>query len=173
MAYLNPVAGAARESGHGPLTNAGAPSAGTSEVQTVATTGTPTGGTFKLSYKGQVTAAIAHNAAAAAVISALEALSTIGSGNVTGGGGPLPTGVTVTFAGALARKAVPLLVLADNSLTGGTTPTVTITETTPGVTATHRGAPKGAILVDTTNGVAYVNTGSISAPTWTVAGTQT
>lgn len=170
MAYLNEAAGKAREA---PYQNAGAPVAGTNEVQTVATTGTPTGGTFRLQFKGQRTAAIAYNAASAAVQSALEALSTIGSGNVTCGGGPLPTGVTVTFAAALGRKAVTLLALAENSLTGGTNPSVTITETTPGVDATGRGAPKGAKLVDTTNGIDYINTGTANAPTWTKTGTQT
>lgn len=170
MAYLNEAAGKARESAAGVATVTGAPSAGTSEVQTVATTGIPTGGTFKLSFKGQQTAAIAYNADATAVDTALEALSTIGSGNVTCGGGPLPTGVTVTFAGALAGRAVPLLTLTDNSLTGGSSPTVTITETTPGVTATLRDAPVGTLLVRD-NGTLYVKTANPG--TWTVAGTQT
>lgn len=163
MPYLNPGAGVAREY----RGTAGAPVAGTNEVQTVATTGTPTGGTFRLRFKGQVTAPIAFNAAAAAIISALEALATVGAGNVAGGGGPLPTGVTVTFQNALGRLAVPLLVLHENLLTGGTTPTVTIAETTPGVTASHRGAAKGALLIDETNGTIYQNTGTPTAPTWT------
>jgi hypothetical protein len=144
MGYLDPDAGAAREH----RSTAGPPVAGTNEVQTVAITGTPTGGTFKLAFKGQLTAAIARNAAASAVQSALEALSTIGAGNVACAGGPLPTGVTVTFQAGLGKKAVPLLVLADNSLSGGTNPTVTIAETTPGVDASYRGAPKGAKLVE-------------------------
>ena len=166
MAYLNQGAVDAR----GGRQNAGAPVAGTDEVQTLTVTGTPTGGTFKLSYKGQKTAAIAHDANAAAIDSALEALSTIGTGNVTvAGTGPF----TVTFTGALAKKAVPLLVLVDNALTGGTSPSVTIAETTPGVSATHRGAPKGTTLTDTTNAKLYINTGTSTVPTWTVVGTQT
>jgi hypothetical protein len=169
MGYLKPAAGAEREG----RSVAGAPVAGTDEVQTVATTGTPTGGTFRLAYKGQVTSELAYNSSAAAIDAALELLSTIGTGNVTCAAGPLPTGVTVTFAGALAKKAVPLLTLFSNSLTGGTTPTVTIVETTPGVSATHRGAAKGARLVDTTNGKEYINTGTATVPVWTVVGSQT
>lgn len=34
-------------------------------------------------------------------------------------------------------------------------------------------AAKGAALVDTTNGVVYVNTGTMALPTWTKVGTQT
>jgi hypothetical protein len=59
---------------------------------------TVVGGTFTLSFDGQVTAPIPFNATAAQVRAALEALGTIGVGNVTVTGGPLPGGaVTVTF----------------------------------------------------------------------------
>ena len=34
-------------------------------------------------------------------------------------------------------------------------------------------APKGALLVDTTNAKLYINGGSQASPTWTVVGTQT
>lgn len=33
-------------------------------------------------------------------------------------------------------------------------------------------AGKGQLLVDTTNGVLYINTGTLAAPTWTIVGTQ-
>jgi hypothetical protein len=103
------------------------------EVQTITITGTPTGGTFKLGFGDQVTAAIAYNATAAAVQAALEAHSNIGTGNVTGGGGALPgTAVTATFVGALAGRNVPMLVVVSPALTGGTAPAVAITETTAG-----------------------------------------
>lgn len=102
---------------------------GTNEVQTLTITGTPTGGTYRLSFRGQVTASLAYNAANSAIQSALEALSTIGAGNVTvTGTGPF----TVTFVGTLGDQNVPMLVLHTNALTGGTSPTVGIAETTPG-----------------------------------------
>lgn len=107
--------------------------AGTNEVQTVSLTGTPTGGTFSLVYRGQETAPIAHNATAAAVQTALAALTLIGAGNVTVTGGALPTALTVTFGGSLAATNVAQLTLGDNNLTGGTSPNVTITTSTPGV----------------------------------------
>lgn len=158
----------------GGYVSAGAPGGGTDEVQTITTTGTPTGGTFKLSFEGILTASIAFNSSAAALDTILEALPNIGSGGVACAGGALPTGITVTFnSQLLGRKAVPLLVLADNQMTGGTAPTVAIVETTPGVTATGRGAATGAELTDITNGKKYINTSATSLPTWVVVGTQT
>lgn len=95
------------------------------EVQTVTITGSPTGGTFTLTFGGQTTAGIAYNAAASAVQTALQALSSIGSNNctVTGSaGGPY----TVTFIGALANASQALMTANGASLTGGTSPGVTI-----------------------------------------------
>jgi hypothetical protein len=104
------------------------------DVQTVSISGAPTGGTFALGFKGQITAPIAYNAAASAVQSALQALSTIGGGNVTCTGGPLPgTAVTCTFAGSMATGLQPLLTQNSGGLTGGTTPSVTVAHTTPGL----------------------------------------
>lgn len=153
---------------------AGAPANGTNEVQTITITGTPTGGTFKLKFEGYETAAIAYNAAAAAVQAALEALPNIDSGDVTAGGGALPgVAVTITFGGNLARKLVNTMTVVDSALTGGTTPAVAVAKTTPGVDATGRGAPKGAMLTREDTGVAYINTGTALAPTWVTVGSQT
>jgi hypothetical protein len=141
------------------------PSNGTSAVQTLTVTGTPTGGTFRLSWRGQRTATIAHNATAATVQTALRALSRIGGSGVTvtgDAGGPW----AVTFAGPLAKLEVPLIALAANSLTGGTSPSVSVANTTPGVTATARGAPAGAELIDTSTGKRYANRGSTTSPDW-------
>lgn len=103
---------------------------GTDEVQTATITGTPTGGTYMLSFLGVSSIAIAYNAAAATVQSALEGISTIGAGNVTvSGTGPY----TITFKNELGGVDVAMLVLANNSLTGGSAPSVGIVETTPGV----------------------------------------
>jgi hypothetical protein len=101
------------------------------EIQTVTVTGSPTGGTFVLRFGGQNTVAIAYNASASTVQTALQALSSIGSGNalVTGAnGGPW----TVEFAGALGFASQALITLQTNSLTGGTSPSVSITEAQAG-----------------------------------------
>lgn len=155
----------------GPLMNAGAPSAGTNEVITATVTGAPTGGSTKWAKDGLRTAAIPYDADGAAVQTILEAVPTVGSGGVTVAGvagGPY----TITAAGNNARKSLGNWSLAENNLTGGTTPTVGFVETTPGVDATARGAAAGALLLDTTNKKLYINTGTPTAPTWTVVGTQ-
>jgi hypothetical protein len=103
----------------------------TNEVQTVTITGSPTGGTFTLSFDGQTTAPIAYNAASTAVQSALEALSNLDPGDaaVSGSaGGPY----TVTFQGRYAGFNVPQLVGDGTALTGGTSPSVQVATTAPG-----------------------------------------
>ena len=101
--------------------------------QSVTITGSPGGGTFKLAWEGSaLSGTIAYNAVGATVQTALEALSTIGSGNVSvsgGAGGPY----TVTFIGALAGTPCPLLTKDSSGLTGGSSPNVAIASTVAGV----------------------------------------
>jgi hypothetical protein len=149
-------------------------------VQTLTIGGTPTGGTFTLGYKGQTTAAITWTATDATLVAnidaALGALSTIGgAANITTAAGTVTSGIgtiTLTFAGTLTKKAVPLITVVANNLTG-TSPTLAIAETTPGVSASGRGAAIGATYTDSTNGKLYINTGTASVPVWTVVGAQT
>lgn len=100
------------------------------EIQTVSFTGAPTGGTFTLSFRGQTTSGIAYNANAAAVQSALEALSNIAPGDVTvtGGSGP-SVAWKIEFTGTYAATDVGLLIGSGASLTGGSSPKVRV-ETT-------------------------------------------
>lgn len=165
--------------GGGIIPFAGTPAAGTDEVQTLTIGGTPTGGTFKLSFDGAITAPISWTAVDATLVSridtALEALGNIGTGNVTTAAGTVTSGigtVTMTFVSGLGKTDVSTIAVADNSLTG-TSPTLGVAVTTPGITATLRGAAKGAVMVDTATGILYVNTGTAAAPTWTKVGTQT
>ncbi|MFE7799007.1 hypothetical protein [Nocardia sp. NPDC057440] len=76
---------------------------------TVTIGGSPTGGTFTLSFGGQTTAGIAYNAAASAVDSALELLSSVGTGNatVTGSAGG-PYTVTIATPGTLTGSGASL-----------------------------------------------------------------
>jgi hypothetical protein len=107
-------------------------SGGTNEVQSLVDTGA-SAGTFTLTFLGQTTTAIAYNAASAAVQAALEALPSIGTGNVLCAGGALPTAVSITFQGALAKQPNLPLITATSTLTGGT---AVITRTTAGVLTT-------------------------------------
>lgn len=173
--YLSPGTPAGPE--YGPFVHAGAPSAGTDEVQTITFGGTPTGGTFQLRFRGETTAAITWSSTNATLVgnidAALGALGSVGgAANVTTAVGTMTSGIgtiTVTFVAALGKQSVPLITVADNSLTG-TSPTLAVAETTPGVTATARGAAKGAVLTDSTNANVYINRGTVSAPTWTLVG---
>lgn len=109
------------------LTNAGAQN----DVQTITSTGVPTGGTFTLSIYGDTTATIPYDGTAAQVQTAIQALPTIGS-NVTCTGGPLPTAVVVTFNNYMADQAQSVFVPNYAGLSGGTTPTIVVTHTTVG-----------------------------------------
>lgn len=104
----------------------------TAEVQTITVTGAPTGGTFTLTLDGDTTAAIAYNAAASAVQSALRLLDTPFADGVVCSGGALPsTAVVATFASDLADNNAPQMTAA-GSFTGGTSPAIAVTTTTPG-----------------------------------------
>lgn len=161
----------------GDYQSAGAPVAGTDEIQTL--TIDATGGTFRLAFGGFTTAPISWSNNNTTLINnidaALEALPSIGTGGVATAVGTMTAGVgtaTITFSGAnLAKRAQATITVAQNALTGNAT--LSIAETTAGVNATALGAAAGATLVDTTNKKLYINTGTAAAPTWTVVGTQT
>jgi len=105
------------------------------EVQTLSITGSPTGGTFTIYVMNQPLV-IAYNASAATIQTNVQALAGVGSGNITCTGGNLPgTPVVFTFAGALAGTNVMPIEIGLNSLTGGTSPTPVIAQTTAGVGA--------------------------------------
>lgn len=166
--------------GYGPhVYDGGAPTAGVSEIQTLTIGGTPTGGTFTIAFDGYTTGAITWSSTNATLVAnidaALEALVNVGAGGIVTAVGTMTNGIgtiTLTFAGNRAAANVPLATIGTNSLTG-TSPTLAIATTTAGVDATFKGVPKGALLIDSTNGKWYINTGTAIAPTWTVAGTQT
>lgn len=127
-----------------------AKAAATYEVDSVVTSGVPTGGTFVLSfvYNGftYTTAAIAYNAAASAVASAVLAATggpTL-STTLTGSGGALPTAVTLTASGSL-EGPITNQIFNGAALTGGTAPSGTFTTTTAGVGAVPK-IPGGLAL---------------------------
>lgn len=94
-------------------------------THTVTVTGSPTGGTFTLTVGEQTTSAQAYNESAANLQTDLRALSSTGSDlTVTGSAGG-PWEVTFINDGFSNGKE---LVLEDNSLTGGSSPSVTIVE---------------------------------------------
>ncbi len=106
---------------------------GTNEIQRITVTGTPSSGTFTITYGGATTAAIAFDATAAIVKAAFEKLATVGQGNTTCAGGPLPgTAVNITFIGPLGAQDLSPITTTD-SFGGGSSPASAITTPTPGV----------------------------------------
>ena len=100
------------------------------EVQTLTITGSPTGGTYTLTFLGETTTAIAHNANNTTIQNALIALSNVDSGDiVVTGSSP---NFTLTFGGRYDSQPVEQIT-ATASLTGGTTPGITMGTTTQGV----------------------------------------
>lgn len=119
-------------------------------TQTFSITGSPTGGTFTITFSGQTTTALAYNATPAAVQTALEALSNVavGEATVTGYAGSV---YTVVFSGATVTGAsVPVATASATGLTGGTTPGVTIVGSRGGVALPDGTAlkPAAALPVD-------------------------
>ena len=91
-------------------------------VQTITLYGTPTGGTFTITYLNDTTTALAYNASAAIVQTALRLLPDLGSVTVTGTG---PWVVTLTGAGT-----EPPLMITTDDLSGGTDPYSAVADTT-------------------------------------------
>lgn len=122
---------------------------GTNEQQTITIVGSPSGGTFTLTFAGQTTAAIAYNATANAIEEALEALSTIGAGNISViGASPA---FTVEFIGELANTNVAEMTADGASLTGDGDEDVTIATTQAGAAAASELAtdPVGMVVPGT------------------------
>ena len=108
----------------------------TSEVQQISV-GTNTGGTFTATFRGYTSAAMAWDETTATVQSTLEALPSIGAGNivVTGpDGGPW----LASFIGDLAGQNVPRMDMSDTGLTGGSG---------EGITTVQQGATTHQITV--------------------------
>jgi hypothetical protein len=127
----------------------------TNNVQLVTINGAPTGGTFKLTFKGKETANIAYNASGPALQSALEALPNVEPGDVVV---TKDANVfTVKFQGRFEGQAIEQMTRT-YSLTGGSGPFVSLSTHTEGTTY----SPENA-FVDTDPRVEQVTSESKSA----------
>jgi len=155
----------------GPYAVSGAPSAGTDEVQSVTRDATVDGGTFRLGFRGAPTSALAWDISAANLQVALRAVNQVGGPYLTvTGDGSVATPWVVTFIDALGKRVQPLLTVVANACTAEDEPVeeaITVAETTPGVTATLIGIPKGALVINTSDGTLYQMTGTPAAPAFT------
>jgi len=103
----------------------------TPEVQTVTLSAAAASGTYTLTYRGETTAAIAWNADDTAIQNALNALSTVDSGDITVANDPVSTGMTFTFNSSLGDVD---LIMINSSLkdAGEADITASIAQTTAG-----------------------------------------
>jgi len=117
------------------------------EIQTVAITGSPTGGTYTLTWQGNTTAALAYNANSAAVQAALRLLPGLELVTVAESGTTPNYTHTVTMrgAGGPLTAGSPAQMTSTNSLTGGSSPTITHGTTTPGAVDTWNEAGDAAL----------------------------
>ncbi|MDE2097711.1 MAG: hypothetical protein KGL39_10720 [Patescibacteria group bacterium] len=95
---------------------------GTNAIQKVVISGSPTGGTFTLTFGAQTTAGIAFGATKEQVQAAFEALSSVGNGNAKVTGGWVGTGAVffVEYTGTLGQAVQSTLTCSIASMTGGT-----------------------------------------------------
>lgn len=115
-------------------------------LNTVTITGAPAGGTFTVTIGGQTTATIAYNATAAAVKTAIELLSSVGTGNSVVGGGALPgTPVTIKLTGPAGGQAITV---NGAGLTGGSSPAIANVATGGTGAASVENVPMIASTVD-------------------------
>src|SRR5690349_17374776 len=161
------------------LRDLGTLTAGTNEVQTLTIGGTPTGGTFILRFEGNNTTPITwsatNNTLLANIQAALDAHPSLGTNGCVASAGTVTSGIgtiLLTFGAARAKENVELMTVFKNSLTG-TSPTLAIATTTPGVNVSGRHAQPREMGVDDASTV-YINTATSGpVPTWTVVGGQT
>jgi hypothetical protein len=120
----------------------GAAEPASNETQRIRVIGPCSGGTYTLSFRGQTTAPLKYDATPAEIDAALEALSTIGPGNVAVTE-EAPVGADVrrtkvTFEGALQNKTVPQLT-GDGSKLGCSATSPFITTLTQGFSGSIEG----------------------------------
>ncbi len=105
------------------IVNSGDRTGGLDQIERLTVLGGPTGGTFKATFNAVQSGTIAYNASKATLQAALEAISTIGAGNVKvsgPNGGPW----VVVYINRLGKQANTGLTIDYSALTGGTSPTV-------------------------------------------------
>jgi hypothetical protein len=154
-----------------PLLYAGTPSNGTDEVQTITYGSASASGAFVIAFEGYRTTSLPWNESAANVQTALRALPSIGALGCSVTLAGAPTNVyQITFDGGnMLKRNQPLVSVYSSTVAeaGLALVTLTVATLTPGVNATGLGSPVGKMLIDTSTGAMYVNSGTALAPVWT------
>jgi hypothetical protein len=96
-------------------------------VQTIGL-GAASAGTVAITIGGQTTSAIPYNSTTTTVQAAVQALTSVGSGNCTVSGATFPGVQTFTFAGGLAKANVAQMTAVGTGLTSGVITIATVTK---------------------------------------------
>ena len=115
------------------------------ETQTIVMSGTPTGGTYTVTFDGKTTAAIAYNASAATLQAALRLIAGLELVTVSSTGSTpnfTHTVVMTGVGGSLAAASPPQMTSSTASLTGGA-PVLTHATTVAGTADTWTAGPGG------------------------------
>ncbi len=104
---------------------------GSNSIQGITLNNQPYAGTFTVTFGGQTTAPLPYNSTTAQVQTALQALSSIGSGNVSVGG--IIGAYVVTFIGSLGGAAQAAFTASATGLTGPLMLTGTLSLATVGI----------------------------------------
>ena len=143
-------------------------------AQRMLISGGPTGGAIKLSFAGSETADISlatltGGTSEADLKTELEGLAGIGAGNVSSvarSGGPSPDfSFLITFGGTLAGPQ-PLIVLSSNTLSGGASPTATLSLPLPDATSVAAAAASSvaAAVITAAGEAAPINRARLTFP---------
>lgn len=130
--------------------------AAVNEQQTITLTGGPNAGNYTITWEGQTTANISATASAAAVQSALEALSNVAAGEIAvtrSGAGSLasPYVYTLTFQNGLGGANQDQATSTDVSLVVNEVQSITVTANAGTFTVTYSGQTTSAIAYNATN----------------------
>lgn len=109
------------------------------EVQTITSNADAGAAAFTFAFEGVTgtTSALAYNISAANFKKALEALASIGEGQITSVTGTLATGFVVTFGGDYAKTNVPLITVGSGLTASASPATTTVVQTTAGGNKYH------------------------------------
>lgn len=151
-------------------TAAGATGTAANEVQTITSDADGGAAPFTFAFEGlsSTTPALAHNITAANFKKALEALESIGEGQITSvTGANLAAGFAVTFGGRLAKTNVPLITIGNGFTKTASVPTNSVIETTPGGNKYHAATRStDDQLAKTSMGSGYEGNTSYDAEKW-------
>lgn len=140
-------------------TGNGAPTLGANQGYEIAPAAAPTSGTWTCTFRGQTTTALAFNIVSETWVAAMEALSSIGAGNIIvtpgQGGRSLANSIRFQFAGTLGKQPVEAPTITNSTDEPSLTSAVVYQEQA-GVLPTSGTGTNGSRYIDLLTSLEYV-----------------